>query len=532
MTIAEQQRYIKEANVTESKYNLPKNILVGIMKTESNFNSRAVSKAGAKGLMQFMPGAAKDFGIDPFNASQSIEAAGKYLSQLQKQTGNMDDALRAYNFGIGNIKKWKAGKKELPQQTASYVGKVYKNANIKYTPTQQQYKGQTPISDEAIANYEQQLTSNFKEFDIKNSMPTFDTPIIAEEEPQKEDKDIAEVEQKTKEQNFLDEYGKSLAEQKQVAPPPQGDQQEYSQPTSNLVDIYNNVSSFVDSDIAQQGTKIGNLNTSQVVDIETQREWLNSWNSNREVNGVKLNNNASTPFSNDIYIDDLSYTDNGGNLITPSGEFDTVTNRIIFDKNYQDRAGIATHEFSHRFQKDLKKGNNENYKKYITEPISKLTSSKTLTPYREDSEENHAEINRFRYNNGLKPTQVITPEDVEKYNFKGYNLEHFNKDEILELLNKTADNSKVSDNYYAQQGKVIKDQQGQRKYPNQITEIQGNTMATDGYGNISLLVKPNVGRSQIIEANSGEYKFEGATKFTEYPITEAEKLFLKEINKK
>lgn len=67
-------------------------------------------------------------------------------------------------------------------------------------------------------------------------------------------------------------------------------------------------------------------------------------------------------------------------------------------------------------------------------------------------------------------------------------------------------------------GGVIKDNQGQRKYPNQITEIQGDTMATDGYGDIDLYVIPDVGQPRFIKANSGVHKFKGAKRFTEYPI--------------
>jgi hypothetical protein len=66
-------------------------------------------------------------------------------------------------------------------------------------------------------------------------------------------------------------------------------------------------------------------------------------------------------------------------------------------------------------------------------------------------------------------------------------------------------------------GGIIKDQQGQRKYPNQITEIQGNTMATDGYGDIPLWTVPDVGEPRMVFPNTGEHVFPGATKFTEYP---------------
>lgn len=66
--------------------------------------------------------------------------------------------------------------------------------------------------------------------------------------------------------------------------------------------------------------------------------------------------------------------------------------------------------------------------------------------------------------------------------------------------------------------KVIKDQQGQRKYPGRVTEIQGNTMATTGYGDIPLYVVPNVGNPMVVPANIGNIVFPGASSFTEYPI--------------
>ena len=66
--------------------------------------------------------------------------------------------------------------------------------------------------------------------------------------------------------------------------------------------------------------------------------------------------------------------------------------------------------------------------------------------------------------------------------------------------------------------KVIKDQQGQRKYPGRVTEIQGNTMATTGYGDIPLYVVPNVGNPMVVPADSGNRVFPGASSFTEYPI--------------
>ncbi len=84
-----------------------------------------------------------------------------------------------------------------------------------------------------------------------------------------------------------------------------------------------------------------------------------------------------------------------------------------------------------------------------------------------------------------------------------------------------------------QQGgtQIIKDQEGQRKFPNQVTEIQGNKMATDGYGDIILYTVPDKGTAKIVMPNTGEHTFKGATKFTEYPITKEEQLFLQEYLK-
>jgi hypothetical protein len=83
-----------------------------------------------------------------------------------------------------------------------------------------------------------------------------------------------------------------------------------------------------------------------------------------------------------------------------------------------------------------------------------------------------------------------------------------------------------------QSGRIIKDQQGQRNHPGQVTEIQGNSMATDGYGDTTLYVVPNVGQPKVIQANTGNHSFPGATEFTEYPMAQQGGFTLKDINQK
>lgn len=110
----------------EQKYNLPDGILRSIATAESGGNQFAISGAGAKGLFQFMDPTAKDMGLkgnDVFDPEKSASAAAKYLSQLLQQTGgNLQEAIAAYNWGIGNVQKKGLGM--APAETRNYVPKV------------------------------------------------------------------------------------------------------------------------------------------------------------------------------------------------------------------------------------------------------------------------------------------------------------------------------------------------------------------------------------------------------------------------
>ncbi|ORJ47306.1 hypothetical protein B2M27_26720 [Kluyvera intermedia] len=121
----------------ERLYNLPEGLLRSVAITESSGNPLAVSPAGAKGLMGFMDGTAKDMGLkgnDVFDPMKSADAAARYLSQLLRRSGgDLSKALASYNWGMGNVEKY--GMNLLPKETREYIPRVQSNMSQSSSPT-------------------------------------------------------------------------------------------------------------------------------------------------------------------------------------------------------------------------------------------------------------------------------------------------------------------------------------------------------------------------------------------------------------
>ncbi|MBP2568531.1 MULTISPECIES: lytic transglycosylase domain-containing protein [Agrobacterium] len=94
-----------------------------MIQRESNFNARAVSRAGASGLGQLMPATARAMGVcDVFSERDNLEGAARYLAQMLDQFGSSALALAAYNAGPGAVQKYRG----IPpyRETRQYVADI------------------------------------------------------------------------------------------------------------------------------------------------------------------------------------------------------------------------------------------------------------------------------------------------------------------------------------------------------------------------------------------------------------------------
>lgn len=111
------------------QHNLDADLLASVVKAESNGNTRAISRAGARGLMQLMPKTAAEEGVnDSFRPDQNVRGGSAYLNELLvKYHDNMALALAAYNAGPAAVDKYHG----IPpyHETRAYVARVIHEFN-------------------------------------------------------------------------------------------------------------------------------------------------------------------------------------------------------------------------------------------------------------------------------------------------------------------------------------------------------------------------------------------------------------------
>ena len=111
------------------EHNVDRDLLASVVKAESNGNVRAVSRTGARGLMQLMPGTAADLGVhDSFLPDQNVQGGSSYLDALlTRYHDNLALALAAYNAGPAAVDKYHG----IPpyRETKLYVARVIHEFN-------------------------------------------------------------------------------------------------------------------------------------------------------------------------------------------------------------------------------------------------------------------------------------------------------------------------------------------------------------------------------------------------------------------
>lgn len=128
-------KYAGAIESAENAYSIPTGVLERLLFQESHYrediiNGIVKSRVGAVGIAQFMPATARDFGINPLDPFQSIDAAGKYLGQLFNRFGNWSEALAAYNWGMGNVQR--KGLQNAPAETVAYYSNILGDVNSEF----------------------------------------------------------------------------------------------------------------------------------------------------------------------------------------------------------------------------------------------------------------------------------------------------------------------------------------------------------------------------------------------------------------
>lgn len=105
-----------------ASHRIPVAVLTKLIWRESSFRAQAVSRAGAQGVAQFMPGTARERGLaDPFDPEQAIPKAAEFVADLTGRFGNFGLAAAAYNAGPARVSAWLSGQGTLPAETQNYV---------------------------------------------------------------------------------------------------------------------------------------------------------------------------------------------------------------------------------------------------------------------------------------------------------------------------------------------------------------------------------------------------------------------------
>jgi soluble lytic murein transglycosylase-like protein len=122
--LANREKIEQMIREVSTRYRVDPALVRAVMQTESNWNTSAVSRKGALGLMQLVPGTAQQLGVNnALDPKQNLDGGVHYLHMLlERYNGDLDRALAAYNAGPGAVDR--AGGIPQYRETRNYVQKV------------------------------------------------------------------------------------------------------------------------------------------------------------------------------------------------------------------------------------------------------------------------------------------------------------------------------------------------------------------------------------------------------------------------
>lgn len=619
----DKQVYINKAREAEKKYGIPENTLVGLLAQESgHFDPKVISGerksyAGAIGIGQFMTKTAKDYGIDPLNVDQAIDASAKYLSRSYNNLGNWDDAILSYNAGEGRVREYRAGKPIKLKEHQEYVDRVKNQI--------QTYSGIKPTFAKDIAPYMNiQQTENISYLPQTELNTTFaQTPqvnvdYLKELEQASEQKQITEQNQTHQEDNFMQDILASLAQGVEYVKPVQRDimqsggkikdERLYGNIQADNTSVYKtkfkglkklNVKNKTDKEIAdervkarEQGDKAllnqwsaellkpKNWTRENIADsaqgldskfrVSDKPNFFDDYLNPANMIGGMASNLGKAPLQAQQSDSILPYVTSIGAPLAVgalagigaqnTGQFvNNIANPLAGTGDLVNNLGNKYLPNAYKLNSKAFKPNPEAYYRIVGQDgIEDALQSNLIRNKQSNNISKSNTINlsgrptafpsfskgkvSIEYANGLPNHGLIETERnmmASNMGRHGKGTTQFPVDSDGKYLNQfSLEEAKIYKKDWLQgykeipkkqEGGIIKDQEGQRKYPNQVTEIQGNIMSTDGYGNIPLYVVPDKGHPKIVMPNTGEHVFKEATKFTEYPLTESEKAFLQDL---
>jgi hypothetical protein len=117
------RRFSRAMEEASREHSLRPSFLLCVMRIESAYDAHAVSRAGALGLMQLMPGTAEDLGVNPYDLRENILGGARLIDEnLRLYDGDVTLAMAAYNAGRGAVARY--GGVPPYRETQGYVAKV------------------------------------------------------------------------------------------------------------------------------------------------------------------------------------------------------------------------------------------------------------------------------------------------------------------------------------------------------------------------------------------------------------------------